>query len=561
MQANNYWSSSSYAASAANAWIVNMNDGNVNANNKTNSNYVWPVRAGEWLPLFSFENLYRRYLDCRRHKRATVNALKFEIDAEEKLLALRQELVAGTWQPSRSVCFFITHPKPREIVAADFRDRVVHHVLIERLEALYEPVFIHDSYACRRGRGLHRAVDRLQAFVRRARLRGAASPGMDEVDRAGSRRSRRAFFMHLDIRNFFMTIDKQVLSEILARKVKDEPLLALARRVLFHDPTQNCLIKSVAGGRVPAHKSLFHARAGCGLPVGNLASQFFANLYLNELDQYVKHTLKCRYYLRYCDDFVIVDPCPQRLVFVKERIDTFVRERLHIALNPNHGQIQPVSNGIDFLGYIVHPRHRLVRRRVVASLKQRLEDAERRLVTRGPGTATYRYDEPVLDKLRATLASYWGHFRFANSARLRAAVGRRFTFLHEYFQMHANPPAPRFRCPAVFESVRRQYRAYERTFRGSVLFFQVGRFCEFYGPAPQALGLNPLKANRRGARYGFPLARLAEYARVLIAHGRPVVFIAETDRTLGRIKERRPFWRQCPLPPAANGAMPAAVVM
>ena len=183
-------------------------------------------------------------------------------------------------------------------------------------------------------------------------------------------------------------------------------------------------------------------------------------------------------------------------------------------------------------------------------------------------------DEPVLDKLRATLASYWGHFRWANSARLRAALSRRFEFLHEYFQMQASPPAPRFRVPALFGSVRRQYCYFAQRFAGSTLFFQVGRFCddcmdaggratpgavaEFYGPAPAHLGLNPIKANRRGACYGFPLARLAEYARALLEHGLPVVFVAETGRTLERIKERRPLWRMCPSPPSApsaNGGM------
>jgi hypothetical protein len=151
VQANNYWSSTSNANNPDNAWIVNMWNGNVNNDNKSNNNnYVWPVRSGEWLPpLFSFENLYRNYLKCRKNKRNTINALKFEINAEEKLLDLSEELQNGTYQPARSVCFMVERPKMREIIAADFRDRVIHHILVERLESIFEPVFIHDSYACR----------------------------------------------------------------------------------------------------------------------------------------------------------------------------------------------------------------------------------------------------------------------------------------------------------------------------------------------------------------------------------------------------------------------------
>jgi hypothetical protein len=152
VQSNNYWSSTTYAPNTANAWNVNMNDGNANNNNKNNSNYVWPVRGGEWITpsyqagpsdrkeslahatkkdnpdfLFSFENLYRNYLRCRKNKRNTINALRFEVNAEENLFELSGELKSGTYQPSRSVCFIVERPKLRENIAADFRDRVVHH--------------------------------------------------------------------------------------------------------------------------------------------------------------------------------------------------------------------------------------------------------------------------------------------------------------------------------------------------------------------------------------------------------------------------------------------------
>jgi retron-type reverse transcriptase len=368
-----------------------MNNGNVNNNNKTNNNnYVWPVRGGEWKPgdtgkkalphakdrdisrnnlchsrgggnpkkywipgqarndeeekasagIFNFENLYACYRKCRKHKRGTINALKFEINAEENLFKMAEELLTRTYSPSRSVCFVVDRPKMREIVAADFRDRVVHHLLVERLEAVFEPVFVHDSYACRKDKGLHKAVTRAREFIRR-----------------GSRNSRkRLYFTHLDISNFFMSVDKDILFDLIKKKVKDETLLWLARVIIFHDPVADCIIK---GNRelikhLPAHKSLFHSPEGRGLPVGNLTSQFFANVYLNELDQFVKHTLKRSYYVRYCDDFLLFGDSVQGLTAAKDEIAKFLAARLKLVLNEKYSRIMHVQSGIDFLG-CVHP--------------------------------------------------------------------------------------------------------------------------------------------------------------------------------------------------------------
>ena len=149
----------------------------------------------------SLENLYRQYYRCRRNKRNTINALRFEVQQEENLIALRDELIDGTYQPRRSVCFFTTRPKLREILAADFRDRIVHHLLVDYLEARWEPVFIHDSYACRQGKGVHKAVQRLQQFIRQVTANGV----------------RGAWYLQLDIRNYFMTIDRDILFAMLAQ--------------------------------------------------------------------------------------------------------------------------------------------------------------------------------------------------------------------------------------------------------------------------------------------------------------------------------------------------------
>jgi len=534
VQSNNYWSSTTNANNTNNAWIVNMRNGNVNNNNKTNNNYVWPVRSGEWLshPIIpSFENLYKSYLKCRRNKRNTINALKFEINVEENLFELSEELQNGTYHPSRSVCFIVEKPKMREIIAADFRDRVVHHLLVERLEAVYEPVFIYDSYACRKNKGLHKAVARVRDFIRKGSENGR----------------KRLHFVHLDIRNFFMTIDKEILYGILEKKVKDEDLLHLAHVIIFNNPADNCIIKGNKNliKHLPPHKSLFHAVENRGLPVGNLTSQFFANLYLNELDQHVKHVLKCRYYARYCDDFLILDESPDRLMEVRERIREFVTERLNLSLNDKYNSIMPVSNGIDFLGYIIRQDYTLVRRRVANNLKTKLNLFEKRLVSVEQEMKIIKYDYKVIEQLRSVLASYFGHLKWADTYNLMSAILGRYDFLKEFFSFDNKRVRPLYRYSEVFPAARSQYLYYANRFIGMVIFFQVGCFYEFYGKrikddVPAILGLKRHGQSGRGVRYGFPVRLETRFAKRLVEKGMPVVVIRETDRYIGRIKERLP---------------------
>ncbi len=533
VQSNNYWSSTSNANNTNNAWIVNMWNGNVNNNNKSNNNYVWPVRSGEWLtPLFSFDALYRNYLKCRRNKRGTINALKFEMKAEENLFLLLEQLLNKSYQPSRSVCFIVEKPKMREIIAADFRDRVIHHLLVEKLEKIYDPVFVHDSYACRRGKGLHKAVERVREFIRK-----------------GSKNGReKLYYLHLDIKNFFMTIDKAILSRIVEKKVMDEDILWLANTIIFHNPVDNCIIKDGKHliKHLPPHKSLFHAPEDKGLPIGNLTSQFFANLYLNELDQYVKHILKCKYYVRYCDDFLILDELPERLEVIKERIRGFVADRLNLSLNDKYNKIVPVPNGIDFLGYIIRPDYMLVRRRVVNNLRGRLELFKKRLVSETEGMQIIRYDYKLLEQLRSVLASYRGHMKWADTYSLRRAILKRYSFLKEYFSFDGGRITPLYKYCEIFPSVKSQYLYYMCLFRDSFILFQVGCFYEFYGVTPimegkiALLNLKRVAHSKRGVLYGFPIKLAGQYVKVLVEKRVSVVIIKETDRYIGKVKERLP---------------------
>jgi hypothetical protein len=205
--------------------------------------------------LYSFENLWRQYRACRRNKRNTANQLSFELDAEANLVALQRELREHTYRPGRSICFVTEGPKPREVFAADFRDRVVHHVLVARLEAVFEPRFIHDSYACRKGKGVLAAGERLTELLRSATCNGR----------------RPAWALQLDVARFFASIHKETLYAIIERHVRDPELLWLTRVILFHDPTADYHFKrGPRGSGEPPSPSTWRAAPvrwrSCGRP-------------------------------------------------------------------------------------------------------------------------------------------------------------------------------------------------------------------------------------------------------------------------------------------------------
>ena len=483
----------------------------------------------------SLENLYRRYYHCRKNKRNTVNALRFEVGQEKNLLDLREGLLRRTYRPGRSVCFFATHPKLREIFAADFRDRVVHHVLVDYLERIWEPIFIHDSYACRKGKGVHAGVKQLQTFLRQATVNG----------------TRPAWYLQLDIKNYFMTIDKDILYRLLAAKLKDDAALWLTRLLVYHDCTSDYVMRGEPRllDRIAPHKTLFGTPPGKGLPIGNLNSQFFANVYLNGLDQFVKHTLKCRHYLRYCDDFVLLSDSPEQLAEWRGRIETWLRDALCLELNSRQ-LLAPVSNGINFLGYIVRRDYLLVRRRVVNHLKEKLRGFERKLVSEVAGVRCYRFDRLLLDQLAATLSSYLGHFKLANSWNLWQSIWKRFDFLAQYFEFDAANwrLVRKYTVPQGLRQVKKQYRYFRWRFPDDVLFFRVGRFVEFYdvgvSPVTSQLGLDTMRKNRRCAHNGFPLAQVGRHLRTLLDAGVGVIYVGERVSPFNGIQLRAPLWRR-----------------
>ncbi|MFH0923111.1 MAG: RNA-directed DNA polymerase [Candidatus Falkowbacteria bacterium] len=394
------------------------------------------------MDVFTYNNLYRAYLDCRKTKRKTANALKFEIDLEKNLERLFAELKFKIYRPGRSVCFVVTKPVPREIFAADFRDRIVHHLLIREIIKYGERNFIFDSYACREDKGTHKAIAKLKKFIRQITNLSASSQSSprdcDEAEDASLQNGStapiaigdygaitRVFYAQLDIKGFFMAIDQRILYKLVEKLVEKQnrprqwkqDVLWLAGVIIFHSHAENYITKGDRSlfNLIPPHKSLRCQPKGRGLPIGNYTSQFFANLYLNELDQFVKRELKCKHYIRYVDDFILLYADKEKLKYFKDRINYFLKEKLSLELNSNKIRIQSLGKGIDFLGYFIKSDYTLVRQKVVNRLKNKLSCVNF-------ADVNSLNELEYLNKNLAMINSYYGHFKHAESFNLRKNI-------------------------------------------------------------------------------------------------------------------------------------------
>lgn len=340
---------------------------------------------------FTLGDLAQAYFDCRKSKRNSRSALAFEQNLERNLIQLRDDLLSGNYQIGQSICFVITHPKPREVWAATFRDRIVHHLMYNRIAPSIEARFIADSCACIKGRGTLYAAQRLEHKIRSATQNWS-------VD---------CHYLKCDLANFFVSIDKNILADLITRKVPDHWWRELTLKILHHDPRQNYQLRCSRHtlSKVPEHKRLHSQPAHKGLAIGNLSSQFFANIYLNELDQFAKHTIKAKHYIRYVDDFVILHLDPQWLNAAREKIEQFLPS-LGAQLNPTKTILQPVSRGVDFVGQVIKPWHRVTRKRTL-------------------NHALHQVRTKPVNALRETANSYFGLLRQAtHNYQSRAALAK-----------------------------------------------------------------------------------------------------------------------------------------
>ncbi len=322
------------------SWLNNFNNNsNFNANdrNVNNDNRVRGIaryaetslrnqdRHDLWQELCSYKNLELAFKNARKHKTLRPSVQEFERDLHENLALLRTELLLHSYHPKPLETFILRDPKTRKISKSHFRDRVIHHALCNVIEPLLGKSFIYDSYANRKGKGTLKAIERFSSLQRKVSKNNNTT----------------AFVLKADIKHYFDNVDHAVLIQIIQRKIKDERVLWLIQRILGN----------------------YSIQPGKGMPLGNLTSQFFANIYLNELDHFVKQTLKVKYYLRYVDDFVILHRSPIVLQQWKEQIASFLNQELLLALHPDKSKIIPLSKGIEFLGFKLFFHHRLLKQR------------------------------------------------------------------------------------------------------------------------------------------------------------------------------------------------------
>lgn len=327
------------------------------------------------------DQLFEAYYDCRRNKRNTEAALTFEAKLERNLMDLFYELRSGTWMPAPASVFVVRQPKPREVWASEFRDRIAHHLIYNAVGPMFERAFIHDSCASIEGRGTLYAANRLQSHLLSATENW----------------SKPVFYLKADIANFFGSIRHDVLFELLARKIKDQTMLDLCRKLVFQDIRQGAVVKSSPRilALVPAHKSLFQAPAGIGLPIGNLSSQFFANVLLDGLDQMIKRRLGFRQYVRYVDDMVLLHPEPPVLLDAANAIRDHLAG-LGMRLAESKTFVAPAAKGIDFVGHVLRPHRRSGRPKTFRLSLQKLKAAS-------------------AEDLLTTCNSYLGHYRHLGS--------------------------------------------------------------------------------------------------------------------------------------------------
>ncbi len=359
---------------------------------------------GAMSEVFNFLKLHRSYLDCRKLKRKTYNALEFEIDIERNLFSLLEDLQSKRYRPGRSVCFVVEDPVYREIFAADFRDRIVHHLLIREVEKFGERKFIFNSFSCRKNKGTHIGVKRLKEAVRK------------------KNHQKELYYLQMDISGFFMAINHKILYAIFkklvlkqkkSRKWKED-VLWLAKVIIFHNPTKNYLKKGDKNLflKVPKRKSLFNSKKGSGLPIGNYSSQFFANLYLDQLDQFVKRKLRCKHYFRYVDDFILLSENKENLKRYRDQVEKFLGNFLCLEISHKKTKIQSVEKGIDFLGYFVKPEVTFSRQRVVKNIKGKLNGFSEKEAK----------EKDNKEKVIAMVNSYLGHFTHSSSRKLRKKI-------------------------------------------------------------------------------------------------------------------------------------------
>jgi len=296
--------------------------------------------------IISVENLLLAWREFVRGKRRKRDVQEFQYRLMDNVLELHADLQNKTYRHGGYTHFKISDPKPRDIHKASVRDRLLHHALYRQLYPFFDQTFIADSYSCRLRKGTHKAINRFCSFAYQA----------------SKNNTKTLWVLKCDIRKFFASIDQKILTTILQSRIQDPDILWLLRQVIeSFPPTQD----------IPTFSRMLECPKG--LPLGNLTSQLFVNIYMNEFDQFVKHRLKVKYYIRYADDFVVISHDKEWLAHTLRCIEEYVQEELKLKLHPDKVSIQTLASGIDFLGWVHFPDHRVLCTTTKRRMLKRLE--------------------------------------------------------------------------------------------------------------------------------------------------------------------------------------------
>jgi retron-type reverse transcriptase len=332
-----------------------------------------------WQELCAYKNLELAWKRARKHKTKKRYVIEFEKNLNENILMLRTELLLHAYRPLLLKTFILRDPKTRVISKSDFRDRVVHHALCNIIEPIFDKAFIYDSYANRKSKGTLAAIKRFEHFkIKTSR----------NLTKLKEDKGVKGFVLKADVRHYFDTVDHKILIKIIRKRINDKRIIWLIKTILSNYKT-----------KLP----------GKGMPLGNLTSQFFANVYLNELDQYVKHVLKAKHYIRYVDDFVILHLSAERLGYYKEQINYFIKEKLALQLHSDKSKIHPLYTGTDFLGLRIYSHHRLLKKRNIRKFRTKLELMH----------SEYEVKKVNYDEIYDFLEGWAAYSKYANTFKLR----------------------------------------------------------------------------------------------------------------------------------------------
>lgn len=340
------------------------------------------------------------YYKCRKNKRNTKNAISFELNLEQNCIDLLNDINNRKYEIGKSICFVVTRPKYREVFAANFRDRIVHHIIINELESLFEQTFISNTFNCRKNKGVLAGVNCLGKAVNKC---------SDKKD---------YYIMKLDFSNFFMSIDKNILLQKLLDFINEkyngefkDDIIYLVTKVMLHEPQKNCIRKSsdILWKRLPKGKSLFNCEKNKGMPIGNLTSQMFANFDLNELDQFLASLLM--YYFRYVDDMVMVDSKENLLNAISE-VEK-ISKKYGIKLNPKKKYIQKCEKGCSFIGGVVKNKRKYVGNRTVSNCLKCINKYNK-IINKSLLEGFY-----VREKFVSSLNSYFGYFKHYSTYNIK----------------------------------------------------------------------------------------------------------------------------------------------